>query len=306
MTTRPVPMVENRPGRITKDLLQFMRNAQAWYQGEGCHLAASPGDHTVEATLTRLASQCLCLESFQVPHIAEPHRFSSPSDRGTLHLVATKTGEYLALLVRNQHGQIAATGITHLVRDGKSFIRVVRAGEHVCAVIDLQAMNSHIVSVDLLVETIKRATPHAIDERTHDQATCFVDLRKDATLQTYATVRHWTELQEQPIIVNGLFDAVYRQVTCRTPSVSFTLPTPFEADVCQFLLAEYWVSTGGTVLVPSMDFDASAPSTTPREGIVRPTLLFIICSSRALTQQMGKAIRHSFDEIARRTGRMPR
>lgn len=298
MTTRPVPMVENRPGRITKDLLQFMRNVQSWYQGEGCHLATSPGDHTVEATLTRLASQWLCLDSFQVPHIPEPHRFSSPSDRGTLHLVATKTGEYLAFLVRNLHGQIVAAGITHLVRDGKSFIRVVEAGEYVCALIDLQAMNSHIVTVDLLIEALKNTSLYQFGKKSGD-ITCFTDLRDDLTLQVYATVRRWAMMQGQPVTVNSLLEATHRQLTCRTPSVSLTRPSSFEAGVCEFLLTEYYFHIGGEGLIRLVN-PAQWLSPAAQEKIKERKHLYIIGSAPAVAQRANRAFEHSLTEIARR------
>lgn len=299
MTTRPVPMVVTRPGRITKDLLQFMRNVQAWYQGRGCHLTPSPGDHTVEASLTRLANQCLCLGSFQVPHIAETHPFCASSDRGTLNLVATIAGEYLALLVRNLHGQIVAAGITHLVRDGKSFIRVTEAGEYVCALIDLQAMNSHIVTVDSLIEALKNTSPYQFDKKSGD-VICFTDLRDDLTLQVYATVRRLAMMQGQPVTVNNLLEATHRQLTCGTPNVSLTRPSSFEADVCEFLLTEYYFQTGGEGLIRLVDLTQRL-SATAQEKIGKRKHLYIVGSAPAVAQRMNRALEHSLTEIARRT-----
>lgn len=313
MTTRPVPMVENRPGRITKDLLQFMRNVQSWYQGEGCHLATSPGDHTVEATLTRLASQWLCLDSFQVPHIPEPHRFNGPPDRGTLKLMATIENEYLSFLVRDQHQRAVAAGITHLGRDGKSYFRVDKEDEYVCSYLDLHTMNSHKVNVDALIEMLKKAPPYRIPSRDEGETLCYTDLRDELTLQTYATVRRWTEMRGQPVTVNHLSEAVYRLAAHRGPSACLVQSLPFETRIAAFLLGHelehfpgchvlvclFYVGAEQTVLQPIV---SAEPACVKDDDVTR---MAIIGSQPHLAEKLKDAVRRNANDILGRTERMP-
>lgn len=312
MSARPSPMVQNRPGPITKDLLAFARLAQAWYQGEGNHLASSPNDHTVGTALTRLAGRCSCIGSFQLPSVKEPHSFAGSPNRGTLNLIATIESEYLSFLVRDQHQRTIAAGVTHLTRDGMCFIRVAEADEYTCSYLDLYTMNGHKVDIDTLAETLKKTPPHRIPSSDEGETTCFTDLRDELTLQTYATVRRWTEMRGQPITVNHLSEAVYRLAAHRGRSACLVQSYPFETQIAAFLLGHELEHAPGRPLMQLFGDGTGHPDLEPilsdtppsvKDGDVRR--IAIIGSSPSITEDLTQAVQRNISDILARTERMP-
>lgn len=312
MSARPSPMDQNRPGPITKDLLTFARGVQAWYQGEGNHLASSPEDHSTGSALTRLASQCPRIGSIQLSSIPEPHPFPTSSGRGTLNLIATITGEYLALLVRDQHRRTIAAGIMHLARDGKYLVRVDNGDEYACAHIAVHAMNTHIVTIDTLIKTLKETPPYRIPSSDEGETTCFTNLRDELTLQTYATIRRWTEMRGQPVTVNCLSEALYLLASHQGRSACLVQSFPFETQIAAFLLGDALERAPGEPLMQLFGFGTGHPELEPIHSDAPPSVkdddvmrIVIIGSSPSIAEGLKNAVKRNLNGILARTERMP-
>jgi hypothetical protein len=305
-------MDQNRPGPITKDLLTFARGVQAWYQGEGNHLASSPEDHSTGSALTRLASRCLRIGSIQLPSIREPHQFPTSSGRGTLNLIATITGKYLTLLVRDRHQRTIAAGITHLARYGMSFIRVDETDEYIRCLLDLDPMNDHIVTIDTLIETLKETPPYRIPSSDEGETICFTNLRDELTLQTYATIRRWTEMRGQPVTVNCLSEALYLLASYQGRSACLVQSFPFETQIAAFLLGDALERAPGEPLMQLFGFGTGHPDLEPIHSDAPPSVkdddvgrMVIIGSSPSIAEGLKNAVKRNLYDILARTERMP-
>lgn len=311
MSARPSPMVQNRPGPITKDLLTFARGVQAWYQGEGNHLASSPEDHRTGSVLTRLASLCPSIGSIQ-PSCILPHPFPTSPGRGTLNLIATIAHEYLALLVRDQHRRTIAAGIMHLARDGKYLVRVDNGDEYACAHFAVHAMNTRIVTVDTLVGTLKETPPYRIPSSDEGETICFTNLRDELTLQTYATIRRWTEMRGQPVTVNCLSEALYLLASYQGRSACLVQSFPFETQIAAFLLGDALERAPGEPLMQLFGFGTGHPDLEPIHSDAPPSVkdddvgrMVIIGSSPSIAEGLKNAVKRNLYDILARTERMP-
>lgn len=278
---------QNKPGRITLDLITFLREVHVWYLDRKSRSASFPAPHSYFHPIVSIASKRRAFGSLRFDHAQETCSFERAPGETRVAVTISLQGEHLGFALYNTDLAIVGVGIVHLADNGKALIRLNTEDEIVECQIDLQAMQSPLVTVDALMDFVRDKRNTLFPERSGETLECFVDLRNEVTLQTFATIHKWTRVRGQPIIVDSLFEAVRRQFTSSTPSFSLTRPSSFEAEVCRFLLEDEHQYNGGESLILLAMFDERARA-------------WVVGSSSAVVAQIKNTLEHNHHEITSR------
>ncbi len=283
---------QNTPGPITLDLITFLRALQVWYQTQQCRGGSVPAWHVYTHPIASIASEQKTFSSLRFDHAQGICSFARAPGEIRVAVTVELQGEYLGCVLRHIDGSIVGAAIVRLASNGKALIRIKSKHELVECQIDLHAMQSSLVTVDVLMDFVRDKRNTLFPERSPDFPECFVDLRSPLTLQAYALVRSGVGMVQQPHIVNSALEGVYQVIVQRPRAACLAAANPFQIRIASYLM-------GDASLTFTFGITKSDPANdAPKVAILKNSddkaeFVLVACSSEPLATALRKAvIRH--------------